>query len=135
MFKGSIVALLTPFKNNTLDEEKYAELIHYHIKNGTNGLDIFVHDRQTGVTEQVSLASDGTQGNGGGYSPSISSDGRFITFNSTSSNLVDNDTNSSHDIFVHDRQTGTTERIGKHTLNGFVSLVNVRVGHLLCLGS
>ena len=38
MFKGSIVALLTPFKNNTLDEEKYAELIHYHIKNGTNGL-------------------------------------------------------------------------------------------------
>ena len=38
MFKGSIVALITPFKNNILDEEKYASLIHHHIKNGTKGL-------------------------------------------------------------------------------------------------
>ena len=36
MFKGSIVALITPFKNNVLDEDKYASLIQYHIKNGTN---------------------------------------------------------------------------------------------------
>ena len=38
MFKGSIVALITPFKNNTLDEECYISLIHHHIKNGTSGL-------------------------------------------------------------------------------------------------
>ncbi len=38
MFKGSIVALITPFKNNVLDEDKYASLIHYHIKNGTKGI-------------------------------------------------------------------------------------------------
>ena len=38
MFKGSIVALITPFKNNVLDEDKYASLIQYHIKNGTNGV-------------------------------------------------------------------------------------------------
>ena len=38
MFKGSIVALITPFKNNSLDEDKYASLIHYHIKNGTKGV-------------------------------------------------------------------------------------------------
>ena len=38
MFKGSIVALITPFKNNKLDEESYISLIHYHLKNGTNGL-------------------------------------------------------------------------------------------------
>ena len=38
MFKGSIVALITPFKNNVLDQDKYASLIHYHIKNGTNGI-------------------------------------------------------------------------------------------------
>ena len=38
MFKGSIVALITPFKNNVLDQDKYASLIHYHIKNGTKGL-------------------------------------------------------------------------------------------------
>ena len=38
MFKGSIVALITPFKNDRLDEENYARLIDYHIKNGTHGL-------------------------------------------------------------------------------------------------
>ena len=38
MFKGSNVALVTPFKNNKLDEENYIKLINFHIKNGTNGL-------------------------------------------------------------------------------------------------
>jgi 4-hydroxy-tetrahydrodipicolinate synthase len=38
MFKGSNVALITPFKNNGLDEDAYIKLIHFHIDNGTNGL-------------------------------------------------------------------------------------------------
>ena len=38
MFKGSIVALITPFKKNQLDEENYSNLIHHHIKNGTTGI-------------------------------------------------------------------------------------------------
>ena len=38
MFKGSIVALITPFKNNTLDDECYTALIHYHLNNGTSAL-------------------------------------------------------------------------------------------------
>ena len=38
MFKGSIVALITPFRNNKLDEDCYISLIHYHLKNGTAGL-------------------------------------------------------------------------------------------------
>ena len=38
MFKGSNVALVTPFKNDKLDEENYIKLIHFHIENGTNGL-------------------------------------------------------------------------------------------------
>ena len=38
MFKGSNVALITPFKNNGLDEEAYIKLIHFHINNGTSGL-------------------------------------------------------------------------------------------------
>ena len=38
MFKGSNVALVTPFKDNKLDEETYIKLIHFHIENGTNGL-------------------------------------------------------------------------------------------------
>ena len=38
MFKGSIVALITPFKNNKLDEDCYISLINHHLKNGTSGL-------------------------------------------------------------------------------------------------
>ena len=38
MFKGSNVALITPFKDNNLDVEAYIRLIHFHLKNGTNGL-------------------------------------------------------------------------------------------------
>ena len=38
MFKGSNVALITPFKNNKVDEEKYIKLINFHLENGTNGL-------------------------------------------------------------------------------------------------
>ena len=38
MFKGSIVAIITPFKNGKLDEERYISLIHYHLKNGTSGI-------------------------------------------------------------------------------------------------
>ena len=38
MFKGSNVALITPFKNNKLDEDAYISLIHFHLKNGTSGL-------------------------------------------------------------------------------------------------
>ncbi len=38
MFKGSNVALITPFKNNKLDVEAYIKIIHFHLKNGTNGL-------------------------------------------------------------------------------------------------
>ena len=38
MFKGSIVALITPFKNNVMDEDKYISLIHHHISSGTKGL-------------------------------------------------------------------------------------------------
>ena len=38
MLKGSIVALITPFENNALNEDVYRKLIHYHLKNGTNGI-------------------------------------------------------------------------------------------------
>jgi len=38
MFKGSLVAIVTPFKNNNIDEAKLKELIEFQIKNGTNGI-------------------------------------------------------------------------------------------------
>jgi hypothetical protein len=78
----------------------------------TNGTyDAFVHDRQTGVTERVSVDSNGIQGNGESRFPSISADGRYVAFQSAASNLVAGDTNGSIDIFIRDRQTGTTERV------------------------
>lgn len=78
----------------------------------TNGeIDVFVHDRQTGETTRVSVASDGTQGNNYSYAPSISADGRYVAFSSGASNLVSGDTNDKGDVFIHDRQTGETSRI------------------------
>jgi hypothetical protein len=81
----------------------------------TNGFvaDVFVHDRQTGATTRVSVASDGTQGNGDSsvVIPRISSDGRFVAFASLATNLVAGDTNAVADVFVHDRQTGATTRV------------------------
>src|SRR5262249_22172880 len=78
----------------------------------TNGVaDVFVRNRLTGVTERVSVASDGTQGNAQSINPVISADGRFVAFESTASNLVADDTNLASDIFVHDRVTGVTERV------------------------
>jgi hypothetical protein len=82
----------------------------------TNELDdIFVHDRLTGVTERVSIASDGAEANGTSLYPSISADGRFVEFGSTASNLVPDDTNGQNDVFVHDRLTGVTERVSVAT--------------------
>ncbi len=77
----------------------------------TNGAwDVFVHDRQTGATERVSVDSVGGQANGDSFAAGISADGRFVAFTSLASNLVPGDTNDTHDVFVHDRQTGATER-------------------------
>jgi Tol biopolymer transport system component len=73
--------------------------------------DVFVHDRQTGETQRVSVASDGTQGNGISYQPSLSADGRYVAFHSDASNLVAGDTNGTADVFVHDRHTGETRRV------------------------
>jgi len=75
-----------------------------------SNFDIFVHDRQTGETTRVSVASDGTQASDNSFSPSISADGRYVAFSYSSGDLVADDTNSSYDIFIHDRQTGETMR-------------------------
>ncbi len=78
----------------------------------TNGLrDIFVFDRSTAITTRVSVDSSGIESNGNSFLPSVSNDGRFVSFASEASNLVPNDTNGLQDIFVHDRLTATTTRI------------------------
>jgi len=59
----------------------------------------------------VSIATDGIQGNGPSRVPSISSAASLVAFESTASNLVNNDSNSAMDIFVHNRQDSQTVRI------------------------
>lgn len=73
--------------------------------------DVFVYDRQTGQTELVSQASDGSRPWGSFYEPSISDDGRYVAFYGYSDELVPNDTNNASDVYVHDRQTGATTRV------------------------
>jgi Tol biopolymer transport system component len=89
----------------------------------TNGLfDVFLHDRDIdgdGVfdepgevsTIRVSVASDGTEGNGYSNTPVISADGRYVAFESDADNLVPSDTNEYQDIFLRDWKYGVTTRI------------------------
>jgi Tol biopolymer transport system component len=75
----------------------------------TNGAyDGFLHDRRTGVTRRVTLTSTGAQGDARSYAPVISADARFVAFASDAANLVAGDTNGVADIFLRDRQAGTT---------------------------
>ena len=64
-----------------------------------------MHNRFTGDTVCVSVASDGSQGDSESSYPFISSSCRYVAFSSVASNLVPNDTNAAIDVFVHDRDS------------------------------
>jgi Tol biopolymer transport system component len=68
------------------------------------------------VTELVSVDSNGVQGNGLSIGSCVSFDGRFVVFESEATNFVASDTNGERDVFVHDRKTGTTERVSVDSL-------------------
>jgi hypothetical protein len=72
---------------------------------------IYVRDRQSGQIERVSVDSSGVLGNNSSSQPFLSAGGRYVSFSSDATNLVPADTNWWGDAFVHDRQTGQTERI------------------------
>lgn len=77
---------------------------------------VYVHDMATGVTSVVSRGLGGAAANGTAYAPSLSTDGRFVAFPSTASNLVAADTTSfGPNVFVHDRQTAMTTRVNVST--------------------
>jgi hypothetical protein len=81
------------------------------VSGDTNNMpDIFLRDTQTSTTKRISVSSSGTQGNSYSYSPSISADGRYVTFYSYASNLVSGDTNAMWDVIVRDTQMDTTMR-------------------------
>ena len=77
-------------------------------------MDVFVHDRLTGVTERINVSSSGAEALpifGDDITCAISADGRFVAFTTDAPNLVSGDTNGQTDVFVRDRLAGTTERV------------------------
>ena len=76
------------------------------LENDTNDrTDVILHDTQTGINTLISSSYDeGISDNGAGNS-SMSADGRYIVFESSSTNIVENDTNDKIDIFLHDTTT------------------------------
>lgn len=86
------------------------------VQGDTNGeVDVFVHDIRTGTTERASVGDENNEGNGASHAPSISGDGRFVVFHSLASNLVAGDANGELDVFVRDREAGTTELVSVAT--------------------
>ena len=82
------------------------------VSDDTNNVeDIFVYDTVANTTRRVSVDSNGIEGNGRCYNPSLSADGRYVAFESASSNLVSDDTNNTIDIFVYDTVANTTRRV------------------------
>jgi Tol biopolymer transport system component len=74
--------------------------------------DIFVRDIANKTTVRVSVATDGKQANGNSRLLGISDDARHILFWSDATNLIASDTNGAPDVFVRDRMTSTTARVG-----------------------
>lgn len=73
-------------------------------------------NQPAGVITLVSRDSNGVQAAFGSFTPSVSADGRYVAFQSSSANLVPNDSNNfEDDIFVHDRLLGHTALISRHT--------------------
>jgi hypothetical protein len=86
------------------------------VSGDTNGVkDIFVHDMQTGQTTRESVNSSGEQVYMLAEDPSISGDGRYVTFSSFSENLMSEDTLQFEHVYVHDRQTGTTTLVSRYS--------------------
>ncbi|MBK7643742.1 MAG: PD40 domain-containing protein [Planctomycetes bacterium] len=105
---------LSSFASISLDGRyiAFSSLASDLVPGDTNGTtDVFVRDAVAGTTERVSVSSAGAQGDGYSTFPAISGDGRFVVFQSFASDLVAGDTNGESDVFVHDRQAGTTERV------------------------
>jgi len=77
------------------------------VPNDTNNKnDVFLRDRLLGITQRVSLANDGSEGDGDSLGGSVSDDGRYVAFTSSATNLAADDTNGQHDVFLYDRQLG-----------------------------
>jgi len=85
---------------------------------GPTTLEIYVVDLSSGAVSRASEGPFGLAGNHASHTPSISADGRYVAFSSEATNLVANDTNDKHDIFVRDRELGVTVRVSVTSTGG-----------------
>src|SRR5215217_60453 len=76
---------------------------------------VYVRDTQTGVTEFVSQSTGGAAANGDSFSPTISSDGTRVAFESRATNLDPADQDDGTDIYLHVRATGSTILVSRAT--------------------
>jgi Tol biopolymer transport system component len=74
-------------------------------------LDVFLHDREQGTTEVISIAPNGDLANGESSAPSISADGDYVAFTSEASNLGVEDRNGVPDIYLWHRETGILQLV------------------------
>ncbi|MCB2188336.1 MAG: hypothetical protein KQJ78_18100 [Deltaproteobacteria bacterium] len=72
---------------------------------------IFFHDLTTAETSGISVRLDGTLDGNSAFTPRVTEDGRYVSFDSFSPNLVTGDTNGQTDVFLRDRQTGATSLV------------------------
>ncbi|MGH8972346.1 MAG: TolB family protein, partial [Acidimicrobiia bacterium] len=80
--------------------------------------DVFVRDMQTGQTTRQSVDAAGAQANNGSLSPSISSDGRWVSFSSTATNLITGQDGGIEDVYLKDLATGAVTRVSSATGGG-----------------
>ena len=84
----------------------------------TNGVaDIYLHDRNRYTTERISVSISGQQVTGWSKEPSISSDGRYIVYTSSASDIVAGDNNNVNDIYLYDSRTKDVRIISRSSGN------------------
>jgi len=81
----------------------------------TGGDDVYVRDLSAGTTERVSVNSTGAGANGNSSAATVSSDGRYVAFESSATNLDPADTGGDEDVFVRDRVAGVTRLVSTST--------------------
>lgn len=89
---------------------RYVAFVHH---NGEQQ-QVYVYDRWLSLLELVSRSTAGAAGNDPSYAPSISRDGRYVAFASSADNLVPGDSNDKIDVFLRDRQLGTTTLLSRN---------------------
>lgn len=108
---GRMVAFTSAASNLDGFEDDYTCDTDGDLEYDDNCPDIFVHNLNTGVTAIITRTYNGGEAVGASDFPSLSAGGRFVSFESDSEHLVEEDANGKRDIFVYDRQTGKNKRV------------------------